>query len=141
MRYESKVDLSKFSLEKGLNIRIRSARLDLELNKFDGSGLAYPTSSTYHQELTAKNCFAQLNQINSGAQVQSYNVIFIDLSNNMTNIMEIPNYFKQSLILNDRIIDEEVIQRLMLSNTIDQSEEILAKPRLISSVSKMYNDY
>ena len=58
----------------------------------------------------------------------------------MTNIMVIPSYFKQAMILNDRIIDDEIIEKLLLHNTIDQADQILAKPKLISSVSKMYND-
>ena len=58
----------------------------------------------------------QLKQINknhdSGQSTQM--VIYLDLSNNMTNVMIIPNYFKQAMILNDRIIDEEIIERLLL---------------------------
>lgn len=44
------------------------------------------------------------------------------------------------MILNDRIIDDEIIERLLLHNTIESADEILAKPKLISSVSKKYND-
>ena len=45
------------------------------------------------------------------------------------------------MILNDRIIDEEIIERLLLHNTIDNADEILAQPKFISQVSKMYNHH
>ena len=46
--------------------------------------------------------------------------------------MVLPPYFKQAMILNDRIIDEEIIERLLLHNTIDNADEILAQPKFIS---------
>jgi hypothetical protein len=54
--------------------------------------------------------------------------------------MVIPSYFKQALILNDRIIDEEVIERLLLHNTINDAQEILAKPKIVSLVDKRHRD-
>jgi hypothetical protein len=44
------------------------------------------------------------------------------------------------MILNDRIIDEEIIERLLIHNTIDNVDEILAKPTIISNISKIYNE-
>ena len=40
------------------------------------------------------------------------------------------------MILNDNIIDEELIERLLLHNQIENESEILAKPKVVSSVSK-----
>jgi len=67
-------------------------------------------------------------------------VIHLDLSHSMCNVMLIPQYFKQAMILNDRIIDEEILEKLLLQNTVDQADEILAKPKIVSNVSKIYNE-
>ena len=82
----------------------------------------------------------KINMINSNSlfneRIRDQNVVFLDLSNAMTNFVLIPKYFKQSMILNDNIIDEELIERLILHNTIDNEQEILSKPKLISTISK-----
>lgn len=48
--------------------------------------------------------------------------IVLELSN-FTNIMHIPHYFKQALLLNERIIEDDVLKKLMLGSDLS-SEEI-----------------
>ena len=58
----------------------------------------------------------------------------------MTNVMEVPTSWKLAMILNDRLVDNEVIEKLMLNTTIDKADQILAGPKVVSHVAKMYSD-
>ncbi len=46
----------------------------------------------------------------------------LELSN-FTNILHIPHYFKQALLLNERIIEDDVLKKLILGSDLS-SEEI-----------------
>lgn len=100
----------------------------------------YPSPSRYLEDIKANlsstDYLKHLNKAHDNSAVNdiqaNQNVIYLDLNSLMTNVMLIPLYFKQAMILNDRIIDEEIVERLLLHNTMEQPEEILAKPKLIS---------
>lgn len=78
-------------------MRIRSGKLDLEKNKFDPiDGTVVATLSTYQDELKVSS-FDKLKQINQnherGAEA-TVNVVYLDFTNQMTNVMVIPDFFK-----------------------------------------------
>ena len=52
--------------------------------------------------------------------------IEVEFSNH-TNILHIPYYFKQALLLNDRIIEDDTLRKLIIG-TDNQSNEILSSP-------------
>jgi hypothetical protein len=54
------------------------------------------------------------------------------------NFMIIPNYFKLSQLLNERVIEDEVVQQL-LEDKMDT--KILSSPKVISKVSKFYENF
>ena len=58
--------------------------------------------------------------------------INLELSN-FTNILHIPHYFKQALILNERIIEDDVLKKLILGTDL-KSEEITCTPHIVSQV-------
>lgn len=141
-KYEAKIETNKnpYLNRKGLNVRIRSARIDPELNKFDNQGNVYPSPSKYNDDPDQKKKSVEkksnivindseetLRRINAKpapeglifSSTKLTNVIFLNLSEQMSNFVLIPPYFKQSMILNDRIIDEEIIERMLLQNTIE----------------------
>lgn len=105
---------------------MRSVKIDLEKNKYDTDGCILPSASTYGDDFKLSS-MEQLKQINLNHErgltntkaPETLNVIYLDFSNQMTNIMIIPEHFKQAMILTDRIVDDEVIERLLLQNTID----------------------
>lgn len=58
---------------------------------------------------------------------------------NYSNILHIPHYFKQSLQLSERIIEDEVLKKLILGCDLTQ-EEICCQPHIVSSVGGDYQN-
>jgi hypothetical protein len=63
--------------------------------------------------------------------------IKLDL-NFYTNILHIPHYFKQAIQLNERIIEDDVLKRLILGTGDVSANEIIGCPHVMSSV---FGDY
>ena len=57
----------------------------------------------------------------------------------MTNILLIPDYFKQSQVLQDRAVNDSLIEKLIMQDSeIERAEDILARPKVISEIQKDY---
>lgn len=54
-----------------------------------------------------------------------------------TNILHIPTYFKQSMMLTERIIEDDVLKKLILGSDLTL-QEISAAPVIVSTVSSDY---
>lgn len=48
-----------------------------------------------------------------------------------SNLLHIPHYFKQSMLLNERIIEDDVLKKLILGSDLTM-KEIVAQPLVIS---------
>lgn len=104
---------------KGLNVRIRSARIDPELNKFDNQGNVFPSASKYNEieadkkkqtdekkkksNIVINDSEETLRRINAQTappglifteSKKTQNVVFLNLSEQMSNFVLIPPYFK-----------------------------------------------
>ena len=56
---------------------------------------------------------------------------------NYSNILHFPHYFKQAMILNERIIEDDVLRKLILGSDLTL-QEITSTPHILSGVSGDY---
>jgi uncharacterized metal-binding protein len=53
--------------------------------------------------------------------------------------LHIPHYFKQALLLNERIIEDDILKKLILGSDLTV-QEIAATPHVISTVQGDYSN-
>ncbi|CDW85854.1 alpha telomere binding protein [Stylonychia lemnae] len=56
-----------------------------------------------------------------------------------SNIIHIPQYYKQALILNERVIEDELMKKLILNTDIDKNLT-MGQPLVITQINKQYNE-
>ena len=66
-------------------------------------------------------------------------MIHLENGYKMTNVLLIPDYFKQSQVLQDRAVNDSLIEKLIMQDSeIERAEDILARPKVISEIQKDY---
>ena len=136
IKFEAKIPPSKFDdscfdylqpfdpsiiLSQGNCLRIRSAKFSTSMNVISLNGSLCPGRS-------------QMDPL----QDSVYHLDFASTWSSKCKLMVIPEYFKLSQLLNERVIEDCVIQTLLAHKHVDQ---ILKHQKVITQISKFYDHF